>query len=240
MWKIFYLNDEKTNYEISDRGEVRNYVTGNPISTHLQQGYRICTLLIDNHQKSMRVHRMVALTFIPNPENKPYVNHIDGNRQNNNIENLEWVTPSENSQHAYTAGLRKPSRGRPVVQYSLDGKEMVTFNSATEAARELNLQQSKITSCCTRARETTGDYQWRYLDDPNKDVKPLKPKYIQGRKVAQKDDEGNVIAIYPSYKEAARAVNGTSSAISRVCSGLNIHHKGYRWEIVEEIVQDEI
>ena len=60
------------------------------------------------------------------------------------------------------------------------------------------------------------------------------------QQVAQCDEEGKILNIYPSFKEAARAVNGTSSAISRVCSGTNIRHKGYKWKLVEEIVQEDI
>ena len=171
------------------------------MSLSLQQGYLHVGLTINKKVKQMRVHRLVAEAFIPNPENKPYVNHIDGDRKNNHITNLEWVTPAENAQHAVEAGLRKKTRARPVIQYSLDGRELLTFSSATAAARELNLQQSKITSCCKRDRMTTGDFQWRYADDPNKDVQPITDRrsYHPGKKVAQMDDEGNILNIYPSY-----------------------------------------
>ena len=91
--------------------------------------------------------------------------------------------------------------------------------------------------CCKRQRETANDYQWRYVNDIQ-DVGKVQKKFITGKQVAQCDDDWKILAIYPSFKEAARAVNGTSSAISRVCSGLNVHHKGYKWKIVEEIVHD--
>ena len=91
--------------------------------------------------------------------------------------------------------------------------------------------------CCKRQRETANDYQWRYVNDIQ-DVGKVQKRFITGKQVAQCDDDWNILNIYPSFKEAARAVNGTSSAISRVCSGLNVHHKGYKWKIVEEIAQD--
>lgn len=63
-------------------------------------------------RKSWNVHRLVAEAFIPNPENKPAVNHINGNRNDNTVHNLEWVTYSENAKHAHTTGLAKPLRGK--------------------------------------------------------------------------------------------------------------------------------
>lgn len=68
-------------------------------------GYKKVELYKDGKRKSFKVHRLVAIAFIPNPDNKPEVNHIDGNKINNNIDNLEWVTSSENSIHAYETGL---------------------------------------------------------------------------------------------------------------------------------------
>ena len=239
MWKKFIYEGQETDYSVSTEGEVRKDTTNYILSQSSQQDYKFVGLIINGKQKRMRVHRMVALTFIDNPDNKPYVNHINGNRSDNNVENLEWVTPSENTQHAVDTGLFKSGRARAVVQYNLNGEQMVTFESASEAARQTGGSQSKITMCCRRQRDSANDYQWRYYDDIQ-DVQKIEKKFITGKKVAQCDEEGNILKIYPSFKEAARAVNGTSSAISRVCSGTNIRHKGYKWKLVEEIVQEDI
>lgn len=240
MWKKYIFNGEETNYSVSDNGEIRKDTTNYILSQSSQQDYKFVTLLLNNgHQKRMRVHRMVAETYIDNPENKPYVNHINGKRDDNNVENLEWVTPSENIQHAVATGLMNKGRKRAVIQYNLNGEKMMTFESASEAARQTGGSQSKITMCCKRQRETANDYQWRYENDIQ-DVKKVQKRFITGKKVAQCDEEENILNIYPSFKEAARAVNGTSSAISRVCSGTNIRHKGYKWKLVEDIVQEDI
>ena len=239
MWKKFIYEGQETDYSVSTEGEVRKDTTNYILSQSSQQDYKFVGLIINGKQKRMRVHRMVALTFIDNPDNKPYVNHINGNRSDNNVENLEWVTPSENTQHAVNTGLFKSGRTRAVIQYNLNGEQMATFESATEAARQTGGSQSKITMCCRRQRDSANDYQWRYYDDIQ-DVQKIEKKFITGKKVAQCDEEGNILKIYPSFKEAARAVNGTSSAISRVCSGTNIRHKGYKWKLVEEIVQEDI
>lgn len=239
MWKKFIYEGQETDYSVSTEGEVRKDTTNYILSQSSQQDYKFVGLIINGKQKRMRVHRMVALTFIDNPDNKPYVNHINGNRSDNNVENLEWVTPSENTQHAVRTGLFKNSHARAVIQYNLNGEQMATFESASEAARQTGGSQSKITMCCRRQRESANDYQWRYYDDIQ-DVQKIIKKFITGKRVAQCDEEGNILRIYPSFKEAARAVNGTSSAISRVCSGTNIRHKGYKWKLVEEIVQEDI
>ena len=239
MWKKFIYEGQETDYSVSTEGEVRKDTTNYILSQSSQQDYKFVGLIINGKQKRMRVHRMVALTFIDNPDNKPYVNHINGNRSDNNVENLEWVTPSENTQHAVNTGLFKSGRTRAVIQYNLNGEQMATFESASEAARQTGGSQSKITMCCRRQRDSANDYQWRYYDDIQ-DVQKIEKKFITGKKVAQCDEEGNILKIYPSFKEAARAVNGTSSAISRVCSGTNIRHKGYKWKLVEEIVQEDI
>ena len=239
MWKKFYLDGIETDYSVSTEGIVRKDTTNYILSQSSQQDYKFVTLLVQGKQKRMRVHRMVAETFLDNPENKPYVNHINGNRGDNNVENLEWATPSENTQHAVETGLFISGRARPVIQYNLDGMRMATFASASEAARQTGGSQSKITMCCRRQRQSANDYQWRYYDDIQ-DVTKIEKKFITGKKVAQCDEDGNILAIFPSFKEAAKAVDGTSSAISRVCSGTNIRHKGYKWKLVDDIVQEDI
>lgn len=239
MWKKIILNNIITDYSVSTEGEVKKDTTNYFLSQSIQQDYKFVSLLINGQAKRMRVHRLVAMAFIPNPENKPYVNHINGDKGDNNVENLEWVTPSENTIHAVKIGLMSNGRKRPVIQYNLNGEKMATFESASEAARQTGGSQSKITLCCRRQRESANDYQWRYYDDLQ-DVQKIEKRFITGKKVAQCDEEGNILNIYPSYKKAAEAVNGTSSAISRVCSGTNIRHKGYKWKLVEEIVQENI
>jgi len=72
-----------------------------------QHGYRAISLAIDGKRKAKRIHRLIAEAFIPNPESKPFINHIDGNKSNNEIKNLEWVTHQENMRHAVLSGARR-------------------------------------------------------------------------------------------------------------------------------------
>ena len=91
-------------------------------------------------------------------------------------------------------------------------------------------------------RKTASNYQWRYVDSNITELPPVELPSCTKKRVAQYDLQDNLIAIYESYKEAARAVNGTSSAISRICSNApGLHtHKGFKWKIVDDIVQEEI
>ena len=102
---------EQPNYSISNKGELFNR-DGDKLFLRLNRGgYIVGYYWNNNKQKVFSIHREVAKAFIPNPENKPQVNHIDGNKQNNDVSNLEWVTNSENQLHAYQLGLNKAVKG---------------------------------------------------------------------------------------------------------------------------------
>lgn len=100
---------DDTRYEISDKGRVRNSIKGNILkgSKH-NHGYRSVCLRIDNKDSYKLIHRLIASAFIPNNDSKKdCINHIDGDKLNNSISNLEWCTKAENNKHACQAGLRK-------------------------------------------------------------------------------------------------------------------------------------
>lgn len=96
------------NYSICPKGQVTNTSTGRVLSAscNSQNGYPQVTLYKRNRGTKFYIHRLIALSFIPNPDNLPEVNHIDSNRTNNSIDNLEWVSSSGNSNHAVTKGQR--------------------------------------------------------------------------------------------------------------------------------------
>lgn len=111
IWKDIKGYENK--YQISNKGRVRNLTYKRqkvpkvlkPFSTY--RGYYRVSLFRNNRRKDVFIHRLVALTFIPNPNNYPVINHKNGNKSDNRIENLEWCTQSENVKHAYNTGLRK-------------------------------------------------------------------------------------------------------------------------------------
>ena len=107
----FKLIDDYPNYSISTCGKVKNNTSGNILNTSVHRnGYEIINIKPNGRGagKTLKVHRLVAITFIPNPDNKPQVNHLDGDKCNNHLENLEWATASENMKHAVKNGLLTP------------------------------------------------------------------------------------------------------------------------------------
>lgn len=114
QWKEIKGNRET--YEVSSLGNVRTKdregARGQRIKGHIlsqrdnSNGYLRCDMNVDGKTKSHLIHRLVAEKFIPNPDNKLFVNHIDGNKHNNSVNNLEWCTRSENEKHAWKIGLK--------------------------------------------------------------------------------------------------------------------------------------
>ena len=160
-------------YQVNQLGSIRSY--GNR-SNHKKSiimkqsdllGYKVVALTKDGKQKLYKVHRLVATVFVENPMNKPQVNHIDGNKHNNNAENLEWVTASENTKHAFNSGLSRPQKGKenrrslPVEKLDLDGNVLDTYDGIREAERDTGIPHSNITNCCKGIYKTAGGYKWR-------------------------------------------------------------------------------
>lgn len=110
-----------------------------------------------------RVHRLVAQEFLDNPNNLPQVNHKDGNRLNNKVDNLEWVTASKNIVHGYKMNLCKANE-KKVLQYDLDGKFIKEWKSTMEIQRKLNFKNCCISPCCLGKRKTAYGYIWKYAD----------------------------------------------------------------------------
>ncbi|MDE6210088.1 MAG: HNH endonuclease [Lachnospiraceae bacterium] len=161
-------------------GKYRNQVTEWESNRLLKpaiknNGYLYVQLCKNNKTKSKMVHRLVAEAFLDNPDNKLTVNHIDGNRANNNVHNLEWATYMENNVHSlyvlhgYRKGERRNQRGKPVMQYDLQGNFIKEYPSYREAQRETGI--NSIDAVCRGARQkgrkqkTAGGFVWRYKED---------------------------------------------------------------------------
>lgn len=178
IWKP--IEDYEGIYEVSSFGRVRSLdrlihrkrrgscvypgIMLNPSITH--KGYESVDLRKHGNRKNEVVHRLVAKQFIPRIANKPQVNHIDGNKRNNKVSNLEWVNNSENQLHAYALGLSKPSElaGRPkrkVAMINEENKVIKVFNSITEATEVTGVHN--IGAVCREIRPKAGGFVWKFI-----------------------------------------------------------------------------
>ena len=138
-----------TNYEdyaITENGEVYSLKYGKlklMVQQYNQKGYKIVRLSNNNIKKTLSVHRIVAQEFIPNPFNKEQVNHIDGDKTNNNINNLEWTTQSENQIHAHKIGLMNYKIQKTIEKFSkpvLDKETGIYYDSLKNACATMKLK----------------------------------------------------------------------------------------------------
>lgn len=158
---------EASNYEVSTYGNVRNKITQKLLKGRLtKNGYLQVSLKIDETNKfsNRYIHRLVAIYWIDNLENKREVNHKDGNKENNNINNLEWVTSSENQKHRHSIGINKTSN-RKVGKFTKDGELVSQYNSIQEAANaENNGIRVSIDNVVHGKRKTLKGFIWKFLD----------------------------------------------------------------------------
>ena len=184
-------------YEISNTGIVRSVnriVSGkNGSVRHIpgvimtqqtnHKGYKCVILHKYGEHYTKFIHRLVAEAFIDNPFKLPQVNHIDTDKTNNHVENLEWITNEDNHKHAIAHGcydgfsdkqlqslLIKQKQAvekirRPVEQYDLDGNYLASFESMLEAERKTGCNNSKICACCKENRKQAYGYIWKYKGD---------------------------------------------------------------------------
>lgn len=133
-----------------------------------KKGYDKVCLNLNGKTKSVFVHRLVAIAFIANPNNKPQVNHIDGNKSNNLVSNLEWCTNGENQIHAYRLGLNKVTgragrKKRRVRQIDpITGIAMAEYGSLADAGRKTGANCVNIRKAALGQRKTAGGYQWAF------------------------------------------------------------------------------
>ncbi len=184
-------------------------------------------------QVKYSIHRLVALQFLPNPDNKPSVNHKDGNKLNNHVDNLEWATLSENSRHAFDTGLNPIMCS--IKQYSLAGEYLKTFESYTQASIELGIErgnaQSGIYGCCTGKYKYAFGFIWKFLEDET-DVIP----YIKIG-IKQYDLNGSFIKLHESLTDALLSINkrkDCTTQISNCCKKITKYAFGYIWRYTDD------
>lgn len=168
--------------EVSDLGRAKsNLRDGRILKTSLdRKGYHRLRMTIKRQKYCFKLHRLVAQAFIPNPDNKPQVNHIDGNKDNNAASNLEWVTNKENAQHAVRTGLWKSSmkaakernklKLKPIIATNISTGQQVHFISIGSAERALGTRH--ITDVLKGKRRQAKGYVFAYKEGGDADVHP--------------------------------------------------------------------
>lgn len=168
-------------YEVSNLGKVRSLdrvirrsykghpywhmtLKGRVLRSGTDHGWYSFVILQNKSKRCRLVHRLVAEAFMDNPENKPEINHIDGDKKNNSVANLEFCTPSENMRHAFDTGLHK-TKSVKAIDVSTGG-EFKVFRSVAEAQEYFgNRGTSNISNALHGRSKTTYGYRWEFVDD---------------------------------------------------------------------------
>ena len=166
IWKDI---EEFPKYEISSTALIRNkeakLIRVTPVG---KRGYPVVSLMKDNKVYVRTVHVLFAKAFIPNPSHYPQVNHIDGDKTNCSLSNLEWCSSRENNLHARVTGLHKSNGDKAVLQYDKEENFIAEFVSASQASRLTGIGRSNICNVCNnriyngRRTLTAGGYIWKW------------------------------------------------------------------------------
>lgn len=191
-------------------------------------GYYGIRLSKNNKKKTYSVHRLVALAFIPNPDNLPVINHKDETHTNNCVSNLEWCTQKYNMNYGTVRERVSEANGLKVAQYDLEGNLINTFRSIKDASRKTGVSATSINGCTIGKYYTGGKYIWLATETPPLKITPKFSKRYRG-KISQYDLDMNLIAKYGSGREAAIKTGFNNECICSCCRGILKSYKGYIW-----------
>ena len=150
-------------YSVSRDGTVVKLSNGKAMAQYTDKdGYLYVFLTVNKKRNKYRVHRLVAKAFIPNPENKPQVNHKSGVKTDNSIGNLEWVTTSENQYHSrYVLGNVTGFRDKAVICKETQKR----YKTTRDAWRATGINYCHISECASNKRKSAGGFQWEYTEE---------------------------------------------------------------------------
>ena len=213
-------------YEVSNTGKIRSLHFGKTriLSPGKDlQRYLHLVLCKDKVKKEFLVHRLVASAFIPNPNNKPEVNHIDGNKSNNNVDNLEWCTRECNMRHACHNGIMNvDAQKKSVILYKRYGE----YESSTEAAKALNVSQNWLS---TAIHNNSSIHGFIGVIKKGTHISPSIPTNIY-------NDKLEFLGQVSSARAAARFANTTPNTVLKCCRK-KVFSKGYTFRFIDD---DEI
>ena len=154
-------------YEVSDYGRVKSLKFGKERILKPRRdkdGYLFVTLYKNGDHKTCKVHRLVAQTFIPNPDNLPQVNHKDEDKENNSVQNLEWCDRKYNYNYGTRIQRISEKNSKPVLQYTKSGEFVKEWKSARDVQRNLGYFGTYISSCCLGKRKSAYGFIWKFKD----------------------------------------------------------------------------
>ena len=170
MEEIWKLIDQFPNYNVSNLGNIKNIITNKPLKILNKEGYGSVSLKYNELKKSLKVHRLVAVAFIENPENKSDVNHKDKNKLNNHISNLEWMTRKENNIHRCKDLIITTNKNKPIYRIDKNTNEVLeTYNSIEDAAtwvfnneltKNTHNGRNAIGNCITGLSKISYGFKW--------------------------------------------------------------------------------
>ena len=222
-------------YHVSNQGRIKNIESGR-IFTGTRDAFGYVHVRLINPQGTYtlrKIHRLVAEAFLPNPEGKPIIDHRDGDKTNNTLENIRWVTYSENTvaynkkREEANPGNRQNQTSRKIAQYTLDGKLVATFNKMSEITKATGIDKYGIYCTCYGKLRSNGGFMWRFFDgEPEKSIVPYSDKRLKAIYSISVSDGKRTD--YPSIDAAAEelvnggVLRGTKNSIKSNISA-NLH-----------------
>lgn len=226
-------------YEVSNLGNLRSMerivkCNGYPKQTKTslllplidRQGYYYIQLHKEGKVKTFKVHRLVAMAFLPNDNHYKYINHKDENKGNNCVENLEWCTAKYNINYGTGIQRRVAKQMKAVVQFDKQGNKIARYNSIGEASKITGICGSGIGQCCSGNKKysVVGGYLWRFANDKTPITLP------KDTSVMKLSKSGNIIATYNSVAEAASRNSILVTSIHNCIVGRSKSAGGYIWK----------
>lgn len=242
-------------YQVSNFGRVRsvNHLVVRPQGNYMAKGRLIKGKLnrktgyislcywVAGEREYIYVHRAVALAFLPNPNNLPFVNHKDENPQNNHVDNLEWCTHEYNCNYGTSKSrMIDKMRKYAVYQCTLEGRVIALFASINEAARFMGVNSSLISRACRGQSESVKGFRWSFVDRTLKEYAKRqrelrRSKFIKIKAVEQYSLDGVFISRYDSCAEATRVIYGrVSSKLPAILKRGEHFYRGFYFKYAEE------
>lgn len=241
-------------YQVSDKGNVKRiggtitdksgrvkYIPERILQPIENDGYLYVCLCRDGKAKRFAVHRLVATAFIQNTENKPAIDHINGKKSDNRVENIRWSTSKENNNNPVTRNKYLQNHCRQIERIDINGK-IKTYNSITEAIAE-GFDRTNINRCCNGKCPLYKNFVWRYKGSHNKDGVTVNDELAK-RKVSKRRKDSHYverrkdgeIKIYEKPRDVEADGFSYINVVSCcLCLQGRKSHKGYEWRYLDKL-----